>query len=76
MIKTARIFKSGNSQAVRLPAEFKLDVSEVQIFLQGGDLVLRPLRKTWENYFNRGRRFSEDFPETIEDMPLEDVNLW
>lgn len=75
-MKTARIFKSGNSQAVRLPAEFKLDVSEVQIFRKDGDLVLRPLRKTWEDYFNRGRRFSDDFPETIEDMPLEEDSPW
>jgi antitoxin VapB len=75
-MKTDRIFKSGNSQAVRLPAEFKLDVSEVQIFRKDGDLVLRPLRKTWEDYFNRGRRFSDDFPETIEDMPLEESSPW
>jgi antitoxin VapB len=75
-MKTARIFKSGNSQAVRLPAEFKLDVSEVQIFRQGEDLVLRPMRKTWEDYFERGRRFSDDFPEIIEEMPLEDVAPW
>jgi antitoxin VapB len=75
-MKTARILKSGSSQAVRLPAEFNLDVSEVQIFRKNGDLVLRPLRKTWEDYFNRGRRFSIDFPETIEDFPLEEGNSW
>lgn len=75
-MKTARILKSGSSQAVRLPAEFNLDVSEVQIFRKNGDLVLRPLRKTWEDYFNRSRRFSADFPETIEDIPLEEGNSW
>jgi antitoxin VapB len=75
-MKTARVFKSGNSQAVRLPKEFKLDVSEVQVFRKDGDLVLRPLRKTWQDYLDHGRRFSHDFPETIEDLPLEERISW
>ena len=75
-MKTAKVFKSGNSQAVRLPMEFKLDVAEVQVFRKDGDLVLRPLRKTWQDYFDRGRRFSGDFPETIEDLALEEKIPW
>jgi len=31
LMKTAKIFKSGNSQAVRLPKELQFDVSEVEI---------------------------------------------
>jgi antitoxin VapB len=75
-MKTARVFKSGNSQAVRLPKDFKLDVSEVGVFQKDGDLVLRPLRKTWQDYFERGRRFSADFPERIEDMAPEEKIPW
>ena len=75
-MKTARVFKSGNSQAVRLPKEFKLDVAEVHIFRKDGDLVLRPLKKTWQEYFNRGRRFSVDFPESSEDLALEEQTPW
>ncbi|MCX7248810.1 MAG: type II toxin-antitoxin system VapB family antitoxin [Burkholderiales bacterium] len=37
----ARVFQSGNSQAVRLPKEFRLSAERVQIFRQGGDIVLR-----------------------------------
>ncbi len=37
----ARIFQSGNSQAVRLPKEFRFDVDQVEIFRQGNDIVLR-----------------------------------
>lgn len=37
----ARVFQSGNSQAVRLPKEFRLDVEQVEIFRQGNDIVLR-----------------------------------
>lgn len=75
-MKTARVFKSGNSQAVRLPKDFKLDVTEVYVFQKDGDLVLRPLRKNWQDYFKRGRRFSDDFPDRVEDIALEETIPW
>ncbi|WP_143684512.1 antitoxin [Variovorax sp. KK3] len=37
----ARVFQSGNSQAVRLPKEFRLTSQRVEIFRRGNDLVLR-----------------------------------
>jgi antitoxin VapB len=37
----ARVFQSGNSQAVRLPKEFRLQTDQVEIFRQGKDIVLR-----------------------------------
>jgi len=37
----ARIFQSGNSQAVRLPKEFRFDVAQVEIFRRGNEIVLR-----------------------------------
>ena len=37
----ARVFQSGNSQAVRLPKEFRLTSDQVEIFRQGNDIVLR-----------------------------------
>jgi len=38
---TARVFKSGNSQAVRLPKQFRLKTREVEISRRGGEIVLR-----------------------------------
>jgi len=37
----ARVFKSGNSQAVRLPKEFRFDAGQVEIFRRGDEVVLR-----------------------------------
>jgi antitoxin VapB len=37
----ARVFRSGNSQAVRLPKEFQIDADEVEIFRRGEEIVLR-----------------------------------
>jgi antitoxin VapB len=38
---TARVFRSGNSQAVRLPKQFRLKTKEVEIFRRGKEIVLR-----------------------------------
>ena len=67
-MRTARVFKSGNSQAVRLPKEFQIDAKEVEIFKENGDLILRPVTKTWKAYLEHGRRFTKDFPDRIADQ--------
>jgi antitoxin VapB len=38
---TARVFKSGNSQAVRLPKRFRFEGREVEIFRRGDEVVLK-----------------------------------
>ena len=38
---TTRVFKSGNSQAVRLPKKFRFNGDEVEIFRRGDEVVLR-----------------------------------
>jgi antitoxin VapB len=37
----ARIFQSGNSQAVRLPKAFRINADRVEIFRRGNEIVLR-----------------------------------
>lgn len=58
---TARVFKSGNSQAVRIPREFMLDVSEVEIFRRGDELVLRKLRRNLQAAFDLLATMPVDF---------------
>ncbi|AZI44310.1 AbrB/MazE/SpoVT family DNA-binding domain-containing protein [Deinococcus psychrotolerans] len=40
---TAKVFQSGNSQAIRLPRELRLDVSEVEVIRHGETLIIRPI---------------------------------
>ena len=40
-VKTTRVFKSGNSQAVRLPRDFRLSSGTVEITRRGNELILR-----------------------------------
>jgi antitoxin VapB len=42
MPQYARVFQSGNSQAIRLPKEFRVDVDEVEISREGDAIILRP----------------------------------
>ena len=69
---TAKVFFTGRSQAVRIPKEFRFDCDEVYIEQHGEQVVLIPKPKSWDHYFLEGRRFSEDFPDDIEDAPPEE----
>ena len=60
-MKTAKIFKSGNSQAVRLPKELQFDVSEVEIFRRGDEIVLRKKPQNLTRVFELLAEMSEDF---------------
>ena len=48
---SAKVFKSGNSQAVRLPKEFRFQNDEVEIFRRGEEVVLREKTRGLERAF-------------------------
>ncbi len=58
---TTRVFKSGHSQAVRLPKEFRFNCSEVEIFRRGNEIVLRERPSTTEDVLALLNAFSDDF---------------
>ncbi len=67
---TARVFKSGNSQAVRLPKEFRVNTSEVEIFRRGEEIVLRATAGGLERAFELLARLPDDFlPDGRQDTP-------
>ncbi len=47
-MKTAKVFKHGNSQAVRLPKEFRFDDDEVIVKRSAGGVLLLPRKITYE----------------------------
>jgi antitoxin VapB len=61
IVKTAKVFKSGNSQAVRIPKEFHLDDEEVEIRRRGRALILEPRKRSWTPLFNSLNKFTDDF---------------
>ena len=66
----AKIFKSGNSQAVRLPKEFQFDVTEVEIFRRGDEVVLRKKPHNLARVFELLIDLSDDFMENGRDQSL------
>ncbi|MFO1428847.1 MAG: type II toxin-antitoxin system VapB family antitoxin [Candidatus Competibacteraceae bacterium] len=56
-----KVFKSGNSQAVRLPREFRFDTDEVEIFRRGDEIILRERPRTAAEILAVFESFSEDF---------------
>ncbi|MSQ70711.1 MAG: AbrB/MazE/SpoVT family DNA-binding domain-containing protein [Betaproteobacteria bacterium] len=48
-MKTAKIFQHGNSQAVRLPKEFRFDETEVMVKRHAGGVLLLPRRYAFDD---------------------------
>ena len=60
----AKIFWSGNSQAVRLPKEFRFDAEEVSIRRKGEQVILEPIKnEAWPPEFWQA---FEGMPEDFE----------
>ena len=52
METTAKLFKNGRSQAVRLPKEYRFKGSEVKIRKKGSKVILEPLETSdWPSGF-------------------------
>lgn len=68
-MKTARVFRSGNSQAVRIPKEFQLEGDEVEILKRGKNLVLRPKKRSWAALIESLQKFTDDFMENGRKQP-------
>ncbi len=69
-MKLAKIFKSGNSQAVRLPREFKFQSKEVEIFKCGNDVILREKPENLKHAFELLSSLPNDFFATERDDSL------
>ena len=66
---TAKLFRNGRSQAVRLPKEFRFEGDEVAIRREGRRVVLEPLkRRNWpKGFWQSWGKLSSDFqvPEPL-----------
>lgn len=60
-MRTTTVFKSGNSQAVRLPKDMQFDVREVEIFMRGDEVVLRRLPQNLAAAFDLLTSMPDDF---------------
>jgi antitoxin VapB len=59
-MKTVKIFKSGNSKAVRIPKEYHINAEELIINKVGNTLILFPRDDPWELFKKSLSEFSKD----------------
>jgi len=60
-MKIARLFRNGQSQAVRLPKEFRFDGDFVYVKKSGNAVVLLPAKGAWGSLVESLDKFSPDF---------------
>ena len=60
-MKTVKVFKSGNSQALRIPKEFQIKESELVIKKIGNTIILFPQNDPWKLFNSSLEEFSDDF---------------
>lgn len=75
MFQKAKIFNNGNSQAVRLPKEFRFESKEIIIRKVANGVLLMPQDKNmWENWFDNLDEFSEDFTKILDSRGINQNN--
>ena len=70
-MKTAKIFWSGRSQAVRLPKNFRFEGEEVRIRRHGNAVLLEPLTDNWQWLDAITEKLDDDFVQAVEEQPRE-----
>ena len=76
-MKTAKVFKCGNSQAIRLPKEFQFNCKEVEIIKKGHSLILREKPKNLKHAFELLTNMPKDFfSEKRKDLPPQERDFF
>jgi len=60
-MKTAKLFQNGQSQAVRLPKEFRFEDDYVYVKKSGNVVILIPAKESWDVLLKSLNKFSPDF---------------
>ena len=58
---TAKVFKNGRSQAIRLPKECRFSSDEVVVNKIGDVVILLPKENKWDSFMRAVDMFSDDF---------------
>lgn len=80
MPRTAKLFRNGRSQAVRLPSEYRFEGSEVYVRrdLTTGDVILSRRPESWKDFFAFAKtaEVPEDFLSDRKDAPPQKRELF
>lgn len=68
---TAKIFRNGQSQAIRLPKEYRFEGSKVYLKRMGNAVVLIPEHDSWQPLIDSLAMFSDDFMDERNQPPVQ-----
>ncbi len=71
-MNTAKLFKNGKSQAVRLPKEFRFEGTEVYVKKIGQAVLLIPKNAPWLSFLESLSTFTDDFMAERRQPPLDE----
>lgn len=71
-MEKTKIFKSGNSQAIRLPKKYRILGDEVFIKKMGDGLLILPQNSAWSSFIDSLNRFSSDFMNARVQPPVDE----
>jgi antitoxin VapB len=66
---TTKVFKSGNSQAIRIPKEYQIDGEELYINKIGNTIVIFPKDDPWDLFKKSLEDFSDDYFKAGRNQP-------
>ena len=72
MPRTAKVFRTNRSQAVRLPKEFQFSTDEVFIRKEGDEVILSPRPRNWASYVQSAPIASDTFMSDVEELPIQE----
>ena len=76
VLHTARLFKHGGSQAVRLPKEFRFDAGEVFVRKEGGEVILSRKEESVADVLREVMGSSPGFMKTRKQFPSQARKWW
>ena len=72
MQRTAKVFMTNRSQAVRLPKEYQFSTDEVFIRKEGEAVILSPRPHDWHPYVENAPVASDTFMDNVEHLPVQE----
>ncbi len=70
LTKTTTVFTNGQSQAIRIPKEFRVKGKKVTIKKIGNCLMIIPMDDPWQSLIEACGKFSDDFIQAMEEREI------
>ena len=77
-VMSTRLFRNGNSQAVRIPKALAFDSVDIEVEIErrGGELIVRPAKQRLAGLGDAFRKLAPHFRDFVREQPVQDRRDW